>query len=183
MPDLEIQVSPETEAALKTNLTLRCVVTAAIQKIGQQTAGFSVQLIVIQMVGVRRIVDICYDLFLDECDPGLRAEISGKFDEKCPIHFITRKHKVFLMRRDPRVDAQAFEQYLQLSSSDKGPWPLFYDMRHPPFYEGGRRLIEYEELTSSSPTWRPWHLPQMQGEYVQESTTEDDELGQAEIPH
>ena len=106
MPDLEVHVSPQTEAALKTDLTLRCVAqikyrddksrrsavvipwaqsaaerlsSAAIQKVGQQTAGFSVQLIMIQMLSLGRTVYICYDLFLDECDPELRAEISGKF--------------------------------------------------------------------------------------------------------
>ncbi|PLB44411.1 hypothetical protein P170DRAFT_440711 [Aspergillus steynii IBT 23096] len=213
MPNLEIEVSAQTEAALKTNLTLRCVVRTkyrseksprsavvipwaqarvenltgyAVRKAGQQTAGVSAELIMIHMLGLRNIIDICYDVSLDECDPGLRNEISGKFHAKQPSHLITRKNNGFWMRRDERMDTEVFERYLQMSSKDKGPWPLFMDSKHPPVYADGKRLIEYEELTSR---FLPiWETPQPRkvnegGAFEKDKPAEHDEVGQAENPH
>lgn len=182
MPDTEVQVSPQTQAALKTDLTLRFVIrakyrheksrrsavvipwaqslaerlsSAIVQESGQQTAGFSAQLNMIQMLILRNITYICYDLFLDECDQKLRAEISEEIHLKRPIHMIRRKNKVFIIQRDPRADAEVLQEYLHRSSIDKGPRPLFSDLKHPPvFNENGHRMIEWEELTSSQPPWR-----------------------------
>ena len=87
------------------------------------------------------------------------------------------------MRRDERLDIEVFGQYLEMSRSDKGPWPLFHDMRHPPFYDGnGRRMIEWEELSSNDPSWRPWHLPHPPGTDRQATPAEGDEVEQAANP-
>lgn len=181
MPDMEVQISPQTQAALKTDLTLRCLIqtkyhpeksrrsavvipwaqsqaerlsSAVVQDSGQQTAGFSIQLNMIQLLDLRDIVYICYDLFLDECDAGLRAEISENFDLKRPIHMMTRKHKVFIIRRDERADARVLHQYLDMSRFDKGPRPFFSDSKHPPVFDhNGHRMIEWEELTERFPAW------------------------------
>ncbi|KAJ5151730.1 hypothetical protein N7492_010025 [Penicillium capsulatum] len=181
MPDKAVQISPQTQEALKTDRTLRCLIQtkyrpekprrsavvipwaqslaeklskAIVGDAGQETTGFSVQLNTIQMLDFRDIVYICHDVFLDDCDRGLRAEISENIHLKRPIHMITRKNKVFFIRRDERADARVHQQYMQRSSIDKGPRPFFHDSRHPPvFDENGRRLVEWEELTERHPAW------------------------------
>ncbi|KAL5356067.1 hypothetical protein BJX96DRAFT_171260 [Aspergillus floccosus] len=128
---MEVQVAPETRAALKEHLTLRCLVrakyhrdksrrsadaiswaqslveilcTTLLRDVGQETAGFSIQLNIVQMLGAPNIVYICYDLFLDECNGRLRTKISGDFHTKRPIHYIIQKRKLFIVRRDERAD-------------------------------------------------------------------------------
>lgn len=205
MPDLEVQVSPETRTALKTDLTLRYVIrakyrheksrrsavvipwaqslaerlsSAMVQEVGQQTTGFSIQLNMIQMLGLRNIVYICYDLFLDECDQDFRAEISENIHLKRPIHVIHRKNKVFIIQRDPRADAEVLQQYLDMRKADKGRRPLFSDLKHPPvFDENGHRVIECEELTDSQSSWiKQENSPEKMGEgEKQEQPTEGQE--------
>lgn len=173
MAEMEVQVSAQTRTALKADLTLRCLLrakfhrdmsrrsgdviswaqslvervnSAVLREVGQQTAGFSIQMNMIQMLGAPSVVYICYDLFLDECDERLRTEISESFHTKRPIHQITQKGKVYIMRRDERADARVAEQYLDMSSIDKGPRPFFSDLKHPPFYdENGRRIEDWED--------------------------------------
>jgi hypothetical protein len=172
MPDMEVQVAAQTRAALKADLTLRCVLrckyrhksrrsadvipwaqsrverlsNAVLREVGQQTAGFSIQLNVIQMLRLRNVVYIFYDLFLDECDKQVRTEITESFHTKRPIHAITRKGKVYIMRRDERADKDVAQQYAHMSSIDKGPRPFFSDLADPPFYnEHGRRIERGEE--------------------------------------
>lgn len=209
MPDMKVQVYPQTQAALKTDLTLRCLIqtkyrpeksrrsavvipwaqsqaerlsSAIVQDVGQQTTGFSTQLNMIQLIDLRDIVYICYDLFLDECDPALRAEISENLDMKRPIHMITRKHKVFIIRRDERADARVLQQYLHRSRIDKGPRPFFHDSKHPPVFDhNGHRLIEWEELTERFPAWLNEQSPEKakEGEN-QEKPAEGDELKESQ---
>lgn len=205
MPDMEVQVSPQTQAALKTDLTLRFVIrakyrhdksrrsavvipwaqslaerlsSALVQEVGQQTAGFSVQLNMIQMLSLRNITYICYDLFLDECDQRLRADISENIHLKRPIHMIHRKNKIFIIQRDPRADAEVLQEYLHRRIIDKGPRPLFSYLKHPPVFDvNGHRMIEWEELTSSQPPWRKQEdSPEKMGEgEKQEQPTECEE--------
>ncbi|KAJ5587063.1 uncharacterized protein N7459_002828 [Penicillium hispanicum] len=172
----------ESQEALKADLTLRCVIrtkyhheksrrsavvipwaqslaerlsSAIVRDTLQQMTGFSIQLNMIQMLGLRDIVYICYDLFLDECDQAIRAEICENFHLKRPIHTITRKNKLFFIQRDTRADARVLQQYLHRSSIDKGPRPFFHDAQHPPVFDGnGHRMIEWEELTDRFPAWR-----------------------------
>ncbi|KAJ5102053.1 hypothetical protein NUU61_004275 [Penicillium alfredii] len=154
MAGMEVQISTETRAALKADLTLRCVLrakfrhdrsrrsadvipwaqsrvvrlsSAVIQEVGQQTAGFS-------------------------CDQRLTTEISESFHLKRPIHLITQKGSGYIMRRDKRADARVAEQYLDMSSIDKGPRAFFSDLKHPPFYDkNGRRMENWEEVMADSP--------------------------------
>jgi hypothetical protein len=168
---MEVQVAAQTRTALKADLTLRCVLrdkyrhksrrsadviswtqsrverlsNAVLREVGQQTAGFSIQLNVIQMLGLRNIVYIFYDLFLHECDKQVRTEITESFSKKRPIHMITRKGKVYIMRRDERRDEDVANQYTRMSSIDKGPLPYFSDLTDPPFYSDGRRIERGEE--------------------------------------
>jgi hypothetical protein len=99
----------------------------------------------IQMLGLRDLIYICYDLFLDECDEQVRTEISESFSTERPIHQITRKGKVYIMRRDERLDGRVAEQYARMRSIDKGPLPFFSDLTDPPFYNDGRRIERGEE--------------------------------------
>lgn len=179
MADMEVQVSAQTRTALNADLTLRCLLrakfhrnmsrrsgdviswaqslverlsSAVLREVGKQTAGFSIQMNMIQMLGAPSVVYICYDLFLDECDEQLRTEISQSFHMKRPIHQITQKGKVYIMRRDERADARVAEQYLDMSSIDKGPRPFFSDLKHPPFYdENGRRIENWEDEMTKLP--------------------------------
>ncbi|CAG8886308.1 unnamed protein product [Penicillium egyptiacum] len=99
----------------------------------------------IQMLGSPNIVYICYDLFLDECDERIRTEISESVTKR-PIHQITQKGKVYIMRRDERLDVKVAQRYVHMSTVDKGPRPFFSDLKDPPFYnEHGRRIESWEE--------------------------------------
>ena len=179
MAGMEVQVSAQTRTALKTDLTLRCLLranyhrdmsrhsrdviswaqslverlsSAVLREVGQQMAGFSIQMNIIQMLGTPNVVYICYDLFLDECDERLLKDISENFHMKRPIHMITQKGKLYIMRRDERMDAMVVQDYLEKSSIDKGPRPFFSDLKHPPFYdEHGRRIENWEDEVAESP--------------------------------
>jgi hypothetical protein len=71
-----------------------------------------------------------------------------------PIHFITKRHKLLIIRRDARLDAEVLRRLSEKSKKDKGPLPYFWDGRRPPVYdENGIRLIEYEEKTERFPVW------------------------------
>ncbi|KXG51415.1 uncharacterized protein PGRI_094270 [Penicillium griseofulvum] len=95
---------------------------------------------------VRNDVYICYDLFLDECDKQLRAEISDTIPSQRPIHIITRRAKVFIVRRDERMDVKVAGRYMDMSNLDKGPRTFFSDLSDPPVYaEDGRRIESWEE--------------------------------------
>ncbi|KAJ5459240.1 hypothetical protein N7530_011184 [Penicillium desertorum] len=156
MSDMEIQVAAQTRTALKANLTLRCVLRDKYRHTSRRSADvipwaqsrverLSNALNVIQMLGLRNIVYIFYDLFLHECDKQVRTEITESFSKKRPIHMITRKGKVYIMRRDKRRDEDVANQYTRKSSIDKGPLPYFSDLTDPPFYSDGRRIERWEE--------------------------------------
>ena len=173
MADMEVQVSAQTRTALKADLTLRCLLrakfhrdasrrsadvipwaqslierlsSAVLQEVEQQTAGCSIQINMIQMLRTRNVIYICYDLFLNECDQRIRSEISES-GTKRPIHYITQKGKVYIMRRDERLDAKVAQRYVHMSSVDKGPRPFFSDLKHPPFYnQHGQRIENWEEI-------------------------------------
>lgn len=173
MKDMEIQVYPQTATALKEDLTLRCLLrakyhrdksrlsadvipwaqsrverasSAVVREVGQQTAGFTTQMNMIEMLGTPNIVYICSDLFLNECDERRRTEISEDFHTQRPIHQITKKGNAYIMWRDARLDAEVARMYLDKSSVDKGPRPLFWDLRYPPFYAEGRRVEYFEDV-------------------------------------
>ncbi|KAG2420026.1 hypothetical protein HFD88_004824 [Aspergillus terreus] len=175
MARMEVQVAPESRAALKEHLTLRCVVrakyhrdksrrsaeviswsqslvqilcTTLLREVGQETSGFSTQLNIVQMIGSPNIVYICFDLFLDECDERLRTEISEDFRTQRPIHYIIQKRRLFYVRRDERADQQVAGQYSWMSCLDKGPRPFFSDLANPPVYHNGRRIEDFKAVAS-----------------------------------
>ncbi|KAF3016958.1 hypothetical protein E8E15_004767 [Penicillium rubens] len=173
MADMEVQVSAQTRTALKADLTLRCLLrakfhrdasrrsadvipwaqslierlsSAVLQEVEQQTAGCSIQINMIQMLRTRNVIYICYDLFLNECDQRIRSEISES-GTKRPIHYITQKGKVYIMRRDERLDAKVAQRYVHMNGVDKGPRPFFSDLKHPPFYnQHGQRIENWGEI-------------------------------------
>ncbi|KAJ5854673.1 hypothetical protein N7534_007216 [Penicillium rubens] len=175
MADMEVQVSAQTRTALKADLTLRCLLrakfhrdasrrsadvipwaqslierlsSAVLQEVEQQTAGCSIQINMIQMLRTRNVIYICYDLFLNECDQRIRSEISES-GTKRPIHYITQKGKVYIMRRDERLDAKVAQRYVHMNGVDKGPRPFFSDLKHPPFYnQHGQRIENWGRYTS-----------------------------------
>jgi hypothetical protein len=179
MADMEVQVSAQTLSAWKADLTLRCLLrakfhrdksrhsrdviswaqslverisSAILREAGQQTAGFSIQTNMIQMIGSPSVVYICYDLFLGECDEQLRTKVSESFHMKRPIHYIIQKGKSFFMRRDERMDERVAKQYVDMSSIDKRPRPFFSDLQNPPFYdENGQHIENWEEAMAESP--------------------------------
>jgi hypothetical protein len=69
-----------------------------------------------------------------------------------PIQYITQKGKVYFMQRDERMDERVAQQYVDMSSIDKGPRPFFSDLQHPHFYdENGQRIENWEEAMAESP--------------------------------
>jgi hypothetical protein len=116
---------------------------AMLGHIGQQTAGFSIQLNIVELLGVHKIALICYDLFLKECDEHVRSEIDQSLER--PVHIITRRGKAFHVRRsDKMVEARVADQYREIGEFDEGPRPFFVDLMNPPLYDEGVRVEKPE---------------------------------------
>jgi len=164
----EVRVAAETRATLAADLTMRCLLKtkydrdsrhskvaiawaqsraeklsrAMLEHIGQQTAGFSIQLNIIELLDRHKAL-ICYDLFLEECEKHVRSEISRSLDR--PVYIATRRGKVFYIQRsDRRVEQKVAERYGTIEKADKGPRPFFVDLMNPPIYDEGVRVENSE---------------------------------------
>ncbi|KAH7318082.1 hypothetical protein B0I35DRAFT_431276 [Stachybotrys elegans] len=159
----EVKVAPETSAALAADLTARCllktryrdecrhskigipwarsraekITKAMLESIGQPTPKFSLQPIMVDLLGLRDTAFICFDIFLEGCN--IRTEIDQAFER--PVHIITHRAKVFHVRRaERRIEARVADEYRRTAKLDKGPRPFFTDLQNPPIYDLGRRL-------------------------------------------
>ncbi|KAJ5712803.1 hypothetical protein N7493_009271 [Penicillium malachiteum] len=145
MTNLDIQVDGQTKEALKTDLTLRCLIktkyerdksrasavviawaqflaerlsTNILQNVEQQTSGFSVELDMIQVLRTRSLF-ISFDIFLDECDKNLRSNIQNSFDLKRPVFQIVQKGTSCFVFRNPKADAEVTKEYTGFSEKNK----------------------------------------------------------------
>lgn len=172
MAPREARASEETLTALKTDLTLRCLLTAhfkrgrsrhskkvtawahsraekvsslLLHEIGQPHTEFSIQMDIIQMLRTSSTVYICYDLFLAGCDKQLRDEIRKSFTFKRPVHQIVRRGDVYHITRNMETEQIVDGQYRAMRKMDLGPLPLFSDLQNPPLFIDGRHVEEDEQ--------------------------------------
>ncbi|KAJ5333445.1 hypothetical protein MYU51_014169 [Penicillium brevicompactum] len=177
MTDQKVQIpDPGTRMALENDLTLRIVLKtkykpdksrrsadvipwaeklaervsrAAFEEVGKPNAEFEISLNIIQMLGSPDYVYICYDIFRADCDQNVRLQIKESLQQ--PIHYASRRGGVYIMRKDPRIEAFASASYTEMRKLDKGELPLFSDLRYPPCYVFGKRV---EEQGRSQEEWQ-----------------------------
>ncbi|KAJ5712802.1 hypothetical protein N7493_009270 [Penicillium malachiteum] len=173
---IQLQLGPEVGAALKKDLTLRCVMkanwirddsrasalviswaqslaerlsTEVLRKVGiEPNTDFSIQLNMVIMV---QRVYICYDLFLDGCDKELRDKIQEDYSVRRAIYQVSERKDAYVMSRSIQMDSYVVEEYKRLSADDKGPLPLFYYTVFPPFYDNGQRREDLQHLYHRGP--------------------------------
>lgn len=87
---------------------------------------------------------ICFDLFLDTCEPEVRRQIHDSVAR--PIHTIVKSGDSYGMIRHQGLDKRVAQRYAELQSVDKGPRPYFTDSRNPPFYVDGIRVDDTSSL-------------------------------------
>ncbi|KAJ5352454.1 hypothetical protein N7452_001428 [Penicillium brevicompactum] len=177
MKDQKVQIpDPGTRMKLENDLTLRIVLKtkykpdksrrsadvipwaeklaervsrAALEEVGKPNAEFEISLNIIQMLGSPDYVYICYDIFRADCDQNVRLQIQESLQQ--PIHYASRRGGVYIMRKDPRIEAFASASYTEMRKLDKGELPLFSDLRYPPCYVFGKRV---EEQGRSQEEWQ-----------------------------
>lgn len=210
MAPLEARVSKETLAALKTDLTLRCLLTAHFKHktsrhsniviawahsraekvsrlllcdIGQPTTDFSIQMNIIQMLPTSSKVFICYDLFLSGCDKQLRDEIHRSFTFERPVHQIVRRGDIYHITRNKELEQIVAEQYSGMRRFDLGPLPLFADYQNPPFFIDGRRVEDYgQEEDEHNSGESEEHAPSEPGEVKHDSPANFGDVGTEHLP-
>jgi len=104
--------------------------------LGQESAGLTAQLNSIVLSRNRAFV--CFDVYIEGCDPRIRAEIDSSCER--PIHYVQKKGDTFLVRREPSMDTYVAKRYSHMQSVDSGPRPYFVDESNPPVYDNGLRL-------------------------------------------
>ena len=169
---LEVSVTSEARAALAADLAMRFLLKvkysdrdsrhskvaiawaesrtdqltrAMLEQMGQETAGFTIQLNIVELIP--RYALVCYDVYLQGCDKDLRSEIDKSLER--PVYMITRRAKVFYVRRsDKMVESRLASRWRHTGERDKGPRPFFVDLENPPIYDGGVRLERPEGYDS-----------------------------------
>lgn len=157
-PDMEVQITPETRAALEADTTLRFLIrakfnldsrhsqpaiawaeslakavsSAMLKSIGRKAAIVVIQMNMVQLLNIRGYALVCFDLIFEECNE--RAQ------SRQPIHLISKRGTAYHVRRNKRLDATVAAEYTRMHDLDKGPRPYFADTKHPPVYDEGIRL-------------------------------------------
>ena len=160
----EIQVAPETRAALLADTTIRCfqrvkirlpsresalalfhaqtiadlVVEAVMEAVSQKAAEYGAGLHMVYLQGRRVKVNICYDLFVNARDEALISRIA--FDSWRPIHQVVVRHGICHVYRNTTLD-HAVNSNLELAHEGSIEWPPYFnDTMHPAHYENGIRV-------------------------------------------
>lgn len=157
---MEVQIALETRAALQTDTTLRilikakfnldsrhsqraiawakslakAVTVAMLEGIGRESARVIIQMNMVKLLLIRSYALVCFDLFLDECNE--RAQ------SRQPIHEVSKRGKVYHVRRNRKLDARVAAEYMRMQDRDKGLRPYFVENKHPPVYDEGIRMEE-----------------------------------------
>ena len=157
---MEIQIAPETRAALEAGTYMRFlykakfnldsrhsepviawagglakVVSGAMLKdVGREASSVTTQMNMIQLLRVRKYALICFDLCFEDCNE--QAQM------KQPVHEISARGNAYHVRRNQQLDAMVAEEFTRMQEVDKGPRPYFADALHPPLYDEGRRVEE-----------------------------------------
>lgn len=208
MADKKLQIpDPQSRAALENDLTLRIVVKTkyspdksrrsadvipwaekfaeslsrgALKEVGKPNAAFEINLIIIQMLGLRDHVYICYDIFRAECDQNVRLQIKESLQQ--PVHYASRRGGTYIMRKDARIEAHSFRSYTEMRKLDKGELPLFSDYKFPPCYIFGKRVEEpgysQEEWQQMRAEKRKQNSQSSEGVETSQNSPEKDTEGQ-----
>lgn len=164
---MKVQLDATTQATLDERRTMRCVCRATYSKpsrdrddviewaktivnkfvkalaahLKQPITAIDTQLNCVVLT--KRWAGICYDLFLEDCDAALRAEIDSSTSR--PIHFVEKRGHVCHAQRRPRLDAFVATTYANLRIEAPGFRPYFGDLEDPPVDEDGQRVAEFAD--------------------------------------
>lgn len=157
---MEVQIAPETRAALEADTTLRILIkakfnlysrhsqpviawaqslakavsSAMLKDIGRKAAIVILQMNMVQLLNIRSYALVCFDLFFEECNERTQS--------RQPVHEVSKRGNVYHVRRNKKLDAMVAAEYMRMQDIDKGPRPYFADAMHPPVYDGGIRMEE-----------------------------------------
>ena len=163
---MEIQIAPETQAALKANAIIRffyklkfkldsrhskpvlawaesranaasCAIFKAIGR-EEEAANVKIQMIMVHLLGIGHHALFCFDLLLSQ-DCCYDNTPLAQIQQQ-PIHEISERGKAYIIWRSKRLDAKVTNQLAFSQSGDKGPLPYFVDGLNPPFYDEGVRV-------------------------------------------
>lgn len=165
---MQLNIAPESYAALKANGALRCffesrytpssrfssvAIAFAHDLVKEFTDALLAHIAQTEAANPSPTVDltlnavtlrrgkrffICYDMFLKECKEEVRSKIDQSVDQ--PIHVIYEAKDVYHLRRNPALDRRVAQEYARLQQIDKGPRPYFTDSQNPPVYDEGERV-------------------------------------------
>ncbi|KAI1192850.1 hypothetical protein F5X97DRAFT_63914 [Nemania serpens] len=160
---MEFSIDTATATALHTDRTARCLyrakfglasrksrdviawaqsgvmdlTRAMLQTASVPVANLDIHLNIVCLLSNRPYALICYDVFLDGCDPAARLRIEASTSQ--PIHEIIKKHHTAYAQRNKKLDATIRAEFTKLQGFDKGPRPYFVDTLNPPIYIDGVR--------------------------------------------
>lgn len=171
---MEVQIAPETRAALEATTTVRFlyhakfhhtsrlsaevipwaeskakeVISEALQVMGQEARSVKISMVMIQLRRTRKPAMLCFDVVSGD-------DVVSKDDEqptlaRQPIHEISRRGEAYYLRRSRNLDPRVAAELRLTRSFDKGPLPYFVDSMNPPMYDDGRR-VEGPLITCDSP--------------------------------
>ena len=155
---MEVQLAPETHASLKADTTIRffyrvkfkldsrhsvpviawaesranTVCCAILKHIGREAAPVKIQMLIVELLRVRKYALLCFDLSSEDCTKPAPLQR--------PIHEIHKRGNAYVVFRSGRLDARIAREFAKLQDSDKGPLPYFVDTMNPPLYDGGVRV-------------------------------------------
>ena len=155
---METQIAPETYAALKADATIRflykvkfnldsrhsgpviawaesranAVGRAILNAIGREAASVKIQMVMVQLLSIRKYALLCFDLYLEDCTKPARIQR--------PIHEVSERGNAYVVWRSKRMDARIATEFARRQNLDKGSLPYFVDTMHPPIYDEGVRV-------------------------------------------
>lgn len=163
---MEIQIAPDTQAALKADATIRffyklkfkldsrhskpvlawaesranaasCAIFKAIGR-EEEAANVKIQMVMVHLLGIPHYALLCFDLLLSQDCCYDNTPLAQI--QRRPIHEISERGKAYIVWRSKRLDAKVAKQLAFWQSVDKGPLPYFVDRLNPPFYDEGVRV-------------------------------------------
>ncbi|KAI1495888.1 hypothetical protein F5X99DRAFT_422567 [Biscogniauxia marginata] len=154
---MQLDIAPESYAALKANGTLRCLfetkytpssrhsavaIALAQARPANATPTADLGLNAVTLSRGKRFI-VCYDMFLEGCEKEVRDRVDQSVDQ--PVHAIYRSGDIYYLRRNEALDRRVAQEYAHLRQVDKGPRPYFTDSKNPPVYDEGERIEDPDD--------------------------------------
>lgn len=160
---MDIRIAPETRAALEAGTHMRFLYRAKftldsrhskpviawtekrakklsgamLKDVGREESSVTTQMIMVQLLRIRKIALICFDLCFEECECKCNE---GAQMKQPPVHMISIRGKTCHVQRNKQLDARVAAEFTTMQDHDKGPLPYFADSLNPPVYDMGRRV-------------------------------------------